>query len=141
MKFTKIMATSRDTIRYVPTPIPAGKPAWAASAEEVGLLEFLNVRNPLMLEVTGRSMEDCGIIEGDAILLSLGDIPVNGEIVVVRLEGEEYTVKRWRIEDKWGGVRRLYLVPANKEMTEREVTEVDSCEVVGVVKWIFKRSR
>jgi SOS-response transcriptional repressor LexA len=140
MRFSRIMTTAQTRTRYVSSPVPAGKPAWVGVEEEIDLNEFFNVRNSMLLEVTGRSMEDCGIIEGDAILLSMGASPLNNDIVVVRLDREEYTVKRWRIDDNWGGQRRLYLVPANHEMEPREIMDTDSCEVVGVVKYIVKRA-
>jgi SOS-response transcriptional repressor LexA len=140
MRFSSIMKASQQTVRYVTTPVPAGVPAYLAASEEVDLNSFFQVRNPLLVEVIGRSLEDTGIVAGDSILLSMGAMPNNGDIVMVRLDREEYTLKKWKLDDKWGGERRLFLVPANEEMQPREITASDPCEVVGVVKYIFKRA-
>lgn len=92
------------------------------SDSETSYAAFFNVNDPMIIEVTGESAE-CGIADGDAILVSLGDRPVNGDTVVFRLENGECTAWKWRT--------RLTLVTSTPEP--------DRYEILGVVRFIFKR--
>lgn len=60
-----------------------------------------------LLQVTGDSMADAGIMDGDLVIVERGRIPKNGDIVVAEVDGE-WTVKYFR---KSG--RNVYLEAAN----------------------------
>jgi SOS-response transcriptional repressor LexA len=117
--------------------VQAGNPKSIGSAqtELVDLNTFFVQGSAAMLQVNGCSMEDVGIHEGDYIIVSRETQPKNGNIVVVRLNGDEYTVKRWRVKQ-----RRLYLVPANRNMEPHEIKEGDNFEVAGVVKYVIRKT-
>ena len=63
------------------------------------------------LRVTGNSMVDAGIYEGDFLIVEKSARARNGEIVVALLDGET-TVKRY--QDQKG---QVHLIPENAEMT------------------------
>ena len=48
------------------------------------------------LEVTGDSMIEAGILDGDVVLIRRGDTADNGDIVVALIDNEEATLKRLR---------------------------------------------
>ena len=48
------------------------------------------------LEVTGDSMIDAGILDGDVVILRRCETAVNGEIVVALIDDAEATLKRLR---------------------------------------------
>ncbi len=78
------------------------------------------------LRVTGDSMVDAGIIEGDFLVVEKGAKIANGDIVVALVEGET-TVKRfYRRSDG------VYLVPENKRFKEMKVSE-QRLEIQGKV--------
>jgi repressor LexA len=69
-----------------------------------------------LLRVTGMSMRDAGILDGDLLAVHRTPEARNGQIVVARLD-DEVTVKRFRREGK-----RVSLLPENPEF---EAIEVD----------------
>lgn len=53
-----------------------------------------SVDESFMLHVRGDSMIDAGIFDGDVIVVSCQGVYYDGDIVVARIDNEEYTVKR-----------------------------------------------
>ena len=89
--------------------------------------------NHFMLTVHGESMIDAGIFDGDYILVQEQKEAANGEIVVAMIEGDyeaESTVKTFYREN--GHIR---LQPQNPTM---DPIIVDDCEILGVVKGVFR---
>ena len=86
-----------------------------------------------MLTVRGESMIDAGIHDGDYILVQEQKTANNGDIVVAMIDGEfeaESTVKTFYKEN--GHIR---LQPQNSSM---DPIIVDNCEIVGLVKGVFR---
>jgi repressor LexA len=82
-----------------------------------------------LLRVTGQSMRDDGILDGDMVVVKRAETARDGETVVALID-DEATVKRFYRED--GGVR---LQPANPDfapIVSREVTVLG--RVVGVLR-------
>lgn len=77
--------------------IPAGTPTLAA-AEKIGTMTLDSSlvgdpRNTFLLRVSGQSMRDAGILEGDFVLVSTHKEARSGDIVVALVDGEN-TIKR-----------------------------------------------
>lgn len=83
------------------------------------------------LEVSGDSMIDAHICDGDIVVIKKQDHADNGQIVVALLEDGSATLKRFR-RLKNGGVM---LIPANPTM---EPITVDRCEIQGRVKFVLR---
>lgn len=86
-----------------------------------------------MLTVHGESMIEAGIMDGDYILVQQQQTANNGDIVVAMIEGEyepESTVKEFHKEN--GHIR---LQPKNSSM---KPIIVDNCQIVGLVKGVFR---
>ena len=66
------------------------------------------------LEVSGDSMIEAGILDGDIALIRKCDIAENGDIVVALIDEEEATLKRFRKKGK-----SIALEPANKSFETR----------------------
>ena len=60
------------------------------------------------LRVTGDSMRDAGILEGDLVIVKRGTEPRPGQVVVARL-GEEATVKRFASRETGDPLQRPVL--------------------------------
>jgi repressor LexA len=58
--------------------------------------EMLSKGEHFALEVTGDSMIDAGILDGDTVLIRKGDTANNGDIIVALVDDEEATLKRFR---------------------------------------------
>lgn len=83
------------------------------------------------LKVSGDSMIEDGILNGDIVLCEKRSTARNGETVVALLEGGEATLKRWYREN--GQVR---LQPANPKVPP---ILTDRVQVQGVVIGVFRR--
>jgi repressor LexA len=82
-----------------------------------------------VLRVTGDSMKDAGILDGDLVAVRRAQTANDGEIVVAQIE-DEATVKRLR---RAGG--RVELVPENDAYSPIVADEVTLCGVVvGVLR-------
>ena len=94
------------------------------------------VRRPheaFALRVTGRSMIDEGILDGDFIVVEQRPSAESGETVVALIQGEA-TVKKFYPEP--GG--RIRLQPANPEM-EPIVVDATEVEIQGVVSAVLRK--
>lgn len=115
--------------------IPAGGPVFT----DEYVKEWMNVGGDLaegekdffILEVTGQSMIDAGIFEGDLVLVNTKKEPTNGDIVV-GLVDDENTLKRFIKE---GG--KVYLKPENK--LYKDIYPVNELTVQGVVTALIRK--
>jgi DNA polymerase V len=137
MELTSFTMASNLRTPMLAVPIAAGAPRSVGSApvDLIDLNLFIGGPNRLMVRVEngieGSSMLNAGISPGDYLVLERTDDPPSGLIVIVRLNTEEYTCKRWTRRHNG-----LFLVPANEDCKPRQITEQDTCEVVGIVKFI-----
>jgi repressor LexA len=97
--------------------------------------EILPRRGPnYALKVTGNSMVDEHIIDGDYVVVHGRDAAENGEMVIALINGSEATVKKFYRET--GGWIRLQ--PANTTMTPVRYQERDVL-IQGVVVGIIRK--
>jgi len=80
-----------------------------------------------ILRVSGDSMVDVGIYEGDLLIVDRAIDPRNGKIIVAYLD-DSFTVKIFEKKDQ-----SIYLVPANKKYSRIDVTNNPTFEIFGVV--------
>lgn len=95
--------------------------------------QYVGKGTSFMLTVHGESMIEAGIMDGDYILVQQQKTANNGDIVVAMINGDyecESTVKTFYKEN--GHIR---LQPENSSM---EPIIVDNCEIVGLVKGVFR---
>ncbi|NOZ12683.1 MAG: repressor LexA [Acidobacteria bacterium] len=85
------------------------------------------------LRITGDSMIDEHICEGDVVIVEKRDTARDGDIVIALVNGRETTVKRFRKEGELA-----VLAPANHSMTPIRVPLVD-VEIQGVVIGVVRK--
>lgn len=98
-------------------------------------MNSLLVRNPattFCVRVTGLSMIDAGIYEGDVLLVDSSIQPSSGKIIVVAIDGM-LTVKRLGQIDG-----RPYLLPENPDFDPIPITEESDVRVWGVATNILR---
>jgi repressor LexA len=115
--------------------IAAGRPIEAVLQPEVLRVpdELLGKGPCYVLQVSGDSMIDEGILDGDYVVIEQRDSARNGEIVVALVNNEEATLKR--IEQKPG---RVMLHPANAAMSPMSFSP-DEVQIQGVLKGLLRR--
>ena len=93
-------------------------------------IDFVGNSESFMLTVSGESMIEAGILDGDYILVKKQNTANNGEIFVALIE-DEATVKTFYKEN--GHIR---LQPENSTM---EPIIVPNCEILGKVAGVFRK--
>ncbi|MBR3301260.1 MAG: transcriptional repressor LexA [Firmicutes bacterium] len=136
----KPQAPAQDRADVVDVPlvgcVAAGMPILAEQNIEGSFpmpAQFIGKGTNFMLTVHGDSMIEAGIMDGDYILVQEQKTANNGDIVVAMINGEfesESTVKTFYKEN--GHIR---LQPQNSSM---DPIIVDDCEIVGLVKGVFR---
>ncbi len=116
--------------------ISAGFPSPADDFKEVRIsLDKELVRNKeatFYARVSGDSMIDAGLDDGDLLVIDRSLTPANGKIAVCLVDGE-FTVKRIRKEKD-----KFYLMPENKKYKKIEVSEENNLIVWGIVTYVIK---
>jgi len=114
--------------------IAAGTPRDAPQVElgSVFIADSLTKKDCFGLRVTGNSMVEAGIFEGDFLIVEKGPRVNDGDIAVALLDGET-TVKRYKLQNG-----KPWLVPENSEMKPMEV-EGRKFEIQGRVVGLQRR--
>ena len=117
--------------------ISAGFPSPADDFKEVRIsLDKELVKNQestFYARVSGNSMENAGLSDGDLIVIDRALDPVKNKIAVCFLDGE-FTVKRII---KRGN--KLYLKPENKDYNEIEIKDDNQLIIWGLVTYVIKK--
>tara|TARA_B100000963_G_scaffold345285_1_gene349215 strand:+ start:945 stop:1379 length:435 start_codon:yes stop_codon:yes gene_type:complete len=116
--------------------VSAGFPSPADDFKEVRISldkELIkNTESTFYARVSGDSMENAGLSDGDLIVIDRSINPENNKIAVCLIDGE-FTVKRIV---KKGGI--IYLKPENKNYKEIKLEAMDDFKVWGVVTYVIK---
>ncbi len=114
--------------------ITAGNPILAIeNIEDVFPLPIDYVKNTkdlFMLKVSGESMIEAGILDGDLAIIEKTDSANNGDIVVALIDNEA-TLKRFFKESSY-----IRLQPENKSM---KPIILEDCKVLGRLVGIYRK--
>ncbi len=103
---------------YIYGSISAGTPLEAIQNSEghlnVPIDMIKNNNQHYALKVSGESMINAGILDGDIAILEKTNDVINGDIVVALIDGQEATLKRFRKK-----TNSIALEPANKKFETR----------------------
>lgn len=129
--------TQRMDIPLSEERVAAGFPSPAEdyAAQELDLNKEV-IKNPastFYARVSGLSMVDEGINDGDLLVIDKSVEPRNGSLAVCYIDGE-FTLKRFHREGD-----KALLIPANKEFSPITVTADNDFLIWGVVTYIVKK--
>ena len=85
--------------------------------------------------VSGDSMIDAGINDGDIAVIDRSLQPADGDIIVAYINNE-FTIKFLDLTHQQEGY--IELRPANPKYQPIRITDIDQFEVWGVVVWTIK---
>lgn len=139
IEFFGVDTTTPLSLPYADDGIKAGFPSPAQDylSESIDLNKEL-VRNPASTfygKVSGVSMIDEGIEEGDILVIDKSLEVRNKDLVVCYIDGE-FTLKRIHIEKDI-----IWLVASNPDYKKIKVTEENDFMVWGVVTYTIKSNR
>jgi DNA polymerase V len=117
--------------------VPAGFPSPAQDHTDDGIdLNRELIRHPastFCARVSGDSMRDCGIDDGDLLIIDKSLEPQEGRIAVCFVDGE-FTLKRIAVRHDG-----IWLVPANPQYPALHVTDGSNFQVWGIVSYVVKK--
>lgn len=125
-------------INFVEIPLlgwtSAGQPIqMVLDYDTIAVPETMVKKETFALRVKGDSMIEENIEDGDIVIIERRSTAENGESVVVRINNEEVTMKKFYIEKD--GIR---LQPANTEMAPIFITN-ENIEILGIVTGILRQ--
>lgn len=108
-------------------------PAEEELADTINMDEYLieNKEATFILKVSGDSMKDAGIVEGDMVIVERNSSPKEGDIVIAEID-REWTIKYFR---KKNG--KVYLEPANKKY--QPIFPKDELKISAIVKAVVRK--
>lgn len=108
-------------------------PAEEELADTMTLDEFLieNRDATYILKVTGDSMKDAGILEGDMVIVDRSEKPSEGDIVVAEVDGQ-WTMKYYRKKNN-----KVYLQAANKKY--KDIFPENELKIAAIVKSVIRK--
>lgn len=114
--------------------IAAGQPIEAlASQNEISADEMFRGQGRFVLKVSGESMRDIGIMDGDYVVIQKQNIASNGEIIVALVDKQEATLKRIFYLPN----RKIELRPENSDM-ESLIYPAKNVQVQGKLVGVFR---
>jgi DNA polymerase V len=117
--------------------IRAGFPSPAEDISEMSLnITSEIVKNPastFYARVTGTSMIDDGIGDGDILVVDKSVEPYDGCVAICFIDGE-FTLKHLQIHSGYA-----MLVPANKKFKPIKVTQENDFVIWGVVRYVIRK--
>jgi DNA polymerase V len=123
----------------VPGKVPAGFPSpaedFAVKRHDLNELLITHAMATFLWRVSGQSMTEAGIFDGDILVVNRALVPVHKDVVVAEVDGE-FTVKYFYKRN--GNIK---LQPANPTYPEITFKEGQSLRICGVVTSSIKRFR
>ena len=114
--------------------IAAGRPVEAMeNPETISLADFTRSKDVYVLQVTGESMQDEHIVNGDYVLVEKTNVSRDGEIVVALVNGSDATLKRIFTEGD-----KIRLQPSNSAM-QPIVVPAASVQIQGRVIGVLRK--
>jgi len=137
IKIFKPNEIDKETNLYIEDGISAGFPSPASDFEEsrisIEKVVIKNKESTFYAKVSGDSMKDAGLNDGDILVIDRSEELKNNKIAVCYLNGD-FTVKRVKIEKQ-----AVYLIPENKNYKPIKVTEENEFVVWGIVTYVIKK--
>lgn len=136
LEIVELNASNKREMLNIPIvgKVTAGLPILATENVEDTFslpLDFVkHDRDLFMLKVTGESMINAGIREGDLAIIEKADTAKNGEIIVALIE-DEATIKTFYKEKDY-----IRLQPENDTMSP---IIVDTCSILGKLVGLFRQ--
>lgn len=136
---TPVAPRSNIQVSVMEESVPAGfpSPAQDRAGEAIDLNKEL-IQHPastFCARVSGDSMRDSGIGDGDLLIIDKSSLPRDGDVAVCFVDGE-FTLKRISVR-----ADGIWLEPANPRYPALHVSAESNFQVWGIVSYVVKSVR
>ncbi len=132
----KAIADTRLELPVITAGISAGFPSPAMDFIDLSIdMNRYLIKRPSSTfygRVKGVSMKNCGIDDGDLLVIDKSINPSNNKIAVCYIDGE-FTVKRINVNEG-----ACWLIPENKNYRPIKITEDNDFQIWGIVTHVIK---
>ena len=112
-KVIEVVQQTKDYCLPLVGTIAAGKPLEAYEViENVDMLPIVKAKDRYLLKISGDSMKDSGILDGDLVLIQKQNVAREGQIVVALIDQTEATLKEFRMQHS----SLVTLIPHNEAL-------------------------
>jgi repressor LexA len=133
-KLKQAMLVNTAMVLPIMGRIAAGQPIEAVeNPETISLADFVRSKEVFVLEVSGESMQDEAILDGDYVLVEKAKTAHNGDIVVALVDGADATLKRFYREGD-----NIRLQPSNAAM-KPIIVPAPSVQIQGRVIGVLRK--
>jgi len=133
-KLKQAMLVNTAMVLPIMGRIAAGQPIEAVeNPETISLADFVRSKEVFVLEVSGESMQDEAILDGDYVLVEKAKTAHNGDIVVALVDGADATLKRFYREGD-----KIRLQPSNAAM-KPIIVPAPSVQIQGRVIGVLRK--
>lgn len=137
--YSSDLSSENNNVSYVDTVIKAGFPSPAQDylSGTIDLnRELIRHRETTFLaRVSGNSLQEAGICDGDIVIIDKSLEAKNGDFVVAFIDGE-FTLKEFRFDE---AENCAWLIPHNKNYEPIKVTQENDFLVWGVLTYTIKQ--
>ena len=130
--------SSKMKVPFLESLIPAGFPSPADDYMEMSLdINEKLIRNPsstFFAQITGSSMINAGICDGDIVIVDKSLQPKDDSILVCIIDGE-FTLKRFKKIDK----NTAYLMPDNPKYEPIKISKHNTFMIWGIVTYTIHK--
>ena len=139
MEVEKFFGSSYNGSKRLNQHNVASAKGFAAAADDyaepcIDLNEQLIRNKPatFFMRVSGNSMINAGIYEGDILIVDRGIKPMNGKIVIAVIDGD-MLIRRYEKT-----MNSLRLIPETHGLSPIDINEFSNCTIWGVVVYIIR---
>lgn len=137
--YSSDLSSENNNVSYIDTVIKAGFPSPAQDyiSGTIDLnRELIRRRETTFLaRVSGNSLQEAGICDGDIVIIDKSLEAKNGDFVVAFIDGE-FTLKEFRFDE---AENCAWLIPHNKAYEPIKVTQENDFLVWGVLTYTIKQ--
>ncbi|OGU14253.1 MAG: hypothetical protein A2X61_16695 [Ignavibacteria bacterium GWB2_35_12] len=124
--------TKQELVDFVSQMIGAAKMNPEMDLNEIEKVDILKSfglnQNSIICKVTGQSMENARIFDGDTLVVDTKSSPRSGNIVVASVNSELFVKRLKRVNGT------VWLLSENEEFADFKITEDIDFRIIGVVK-------
>lgn len=138
--YSSEISTSVD-VSFVDTGIKAGFPSpaqdYLTGSIDLNRELIRHKETTFLAKVSGTSLQEAGICDGDIVVIDKSLEAKNGDFVVAFIDGE-FTLKEFRLDEK---DNCAWLIPHNKDYNPIKVTDNNDFIIWGVLTYTIKQLR
>lgn len=138
--YSSEISTSVD-VSFVDTGIKAGFPSpaqdYLTGSIDLNRELIRHKETTFLARVSGTSLQEAGICDGDIVVIDKSLEAKNGDFVVAFIDGE-FTLKEFRLDEK---DNCAWLIPHNKDYNPIKVTDNNDFIIWGVLTYTIKQLR